>query len=89
LKSGFRRTVSRASCQGFLVRYGAYVVLLDDVLSQKELFVRFGSVGYEVFRHWFLVIRGFRARLSLKRCLSKGFCVSVLGLESEWATVVF
>ena len=34
------------------------------------------------------MIRGFRERLSLKRCLSKGFGVSVLGLESEWAMVV-
>lgn len=33
LKSGFRRTVGRASCQGFIVRYGAYVVLLDEGLS--------------------------------------------------------
>lgn len=52
------------------------------------MLVRFGCVGYEVFRRWFLVIRGFRERLSLKRCLSNGFGVSVLGLESEWAMVV-
>ena len=88
LKSGFRRTVGRASCQGFVVRYGAFVVLLDDGLSQRELCVRFGSVGCDVFRLWFGVIRGFRVRLHLRRCLSKGFCGAVSGLESEWARVV-
>jgi hypothetical protein len=88
LKSGFRKTVGRASCQGFIVRYGAFVVLLDDSLSQEELVVRFGSVGYGVFRRWFGEIRGFRVRLHLRRCLSKGFCGSISGLEREWAALV-
>jgi hypothetical protein len=34
LKVAHRKTTGRASCQGYIIRYGAYVALLDPVVSQ-------------------------------------------------------
>jgi hypothetical protein len=34
LKKIHRKTTGRASCQGFIIRYGAYVALLDPLVSQ-------------------------------------------------------
>lgn len=87
LKIAYRKTTGRASCQGFIVRYGAYVALLNDSLSQSDVLFRLRLVGNDAFRESYRQIRGFRCRLSLKRSLSKNFngCIRSLGLE--WAKI--
>lgn len=87
LKVTHRKTTGRASCQGFVVRYGAYVALLDDSLGQGEVLFRLRLVEYGTFRRWFCQIRAFRGRLSLKRSLSMNFDVCIRALELEWAKI--
>jgi hypothetical protein len=87
LKTARRKTTGRASCQGYIIRYGAYVVLLNDALSQSDVLFRLRLVGNGAFRESYGQIRGFRCRLSFKRSLSKNFngCIRALGLE--WAKI--
>jgi hypothetical protein len=87
LKVAHRKTTGRVSCQGYIVRYGAYVALLDDSLSQSEVLFRLRLVGDDAFRRCFCQIRGFRGRLSLKRSLSRNFNVCIRALELEWAKI--
>jgi hypothetical protein len=87
LKTSHRKTTGRASCQGYIVRYGAYVALLNDSLSELEVLVRLRIVGHDAFRLCYRQIRSFRDRLSLKRSLSKNFNVCIRALELEWAKI--
>jgi hypothetical protein len=86
LKSAHRKTTGRASCQGYIVRYGAYVALLDVSDSQKETLRRFRSVPHRLFRLCFVEIRRFRKRLSFKRRLSSDLEGFLLSQELSWAT---
>lgn len=87
LKTAHRKTTGRASCQGYIVRYGAYVALLDDSVSEVEMLFRLRFVEYGVFRRCYGEIRSFRCRLSFKRCLSEDFNGFLCGLEQEWAKI--
>ena len=87
LKTAHRKTTGRASCQGFIVRYGAYVALLNDSLSQEDTLLRLRVVEYSVFSRCYGEIRSFRCRLSFKRCLSEDFKGFLCGLEQEWARI--
>jgi hypothetical protein len=69
------------------VRYGAYVALLNDSLSELEVLVWLRLVGYDAFRLCYRQIRSFRDRLSLKRSLFKNFNVCIRALEIEWAKI--
>jgi len=88
LKVSYRKITGRASCQGFVVRYGAFVVLLDGSLGFDEVLGRFRSVVYGVFRGCFGEVRSFRCRVSFKRRLAGDFKGCVDALEAEWAKVV-
>ena len=88
LKVLHRKVTGRASCHGFVVRYGAFVVLLDGGLSCDEVLLRFRSVGYGVFRQCFSEIRGFRCRVGFKRRLVKNFKSCISTLEAEWVKAV-
>jgi hypothetical protein len=88
LKVSHRKVTGRASCHSFVVRYGAFVVLLDDGLSCDEVLLRFRSVGYSVFRQCFSEVRGFRCRVGFKRRLIKNFKSCISTLEAEWAKAV-
>jgi hypothetical protein len=85
LKAAHRKTTGRASCQGYIVRYGAYVALLDSSLCQRETLVGLRSVSYEAFRLCYGEIRSFRLRLSFKRSLSKDLEGFLLSQELSWA----
>lgn len=85
LKISHRKTTGRASCQGFIVRYGAYVALLNDSVCQEELLFRLRLVEFGAFRRCYCEIRSFRHRLSFKRFLSNDFKVFLGALEQEWA----
>jgi hypothetical protein len=87
LKVAHRKTTGRASCQGYIVRYGAYVALLDDSLSENEMLFRLQLVGYDAFCQYLRQIRSFRCRLSLKRSLSRNFDVCIRALRLEWAKI--
>jgi hypothetical protein len=87
LKTAHRKTTGRASCQGYLVRYGAYVSLLDDSVSEIEMLFRLRFVEYGAFRQCYCEIRSFRCRISFKRCLSLDFKGFLCGLEQEWAKI--
>ena len=87
LKTGHRKTTGRVSCQGYIVRYGAYVALLNDCVSESEMLFRLRLVEYGVFRQCFGKIRSFRCRLSFKRCLSEDFKGFLCALEQEWAKI--
>jgi hypothetical protein len=87
LKMAHRKTTGRASCQGYIVRYGAYVALINDSLSQNEVLFRLRLVGDYAFRQCYRQIRSFRRRLSLKRSLSKNFRGYIHTLELEWAKI--
>jgi hypothetical protein len=87
LKSVHRKTTGRASCQGYIIRYGAYVSLLDDSLCQAEVLFRLRLVGYWAFRRCYREIRSFRVRLSFKRSLAEDFKGFLFALEQEWASV--
>lgn len=71
LKAAYRKTTGRSSCQRYIVRYGAYVALLDSSLCQRETLARLRSVPYGVFRLCYGELRSFRFRLSFKQSLSK------------------
>ena len=88
LKVNHRKTTGRSSCQGYVIRYGAYVALLDESMCQQELLFRLRIVDYEVFRQCYCEIRSFRRRLSFKRCLSDDFKGFLCALEQEWAKIV-
>ena len=88
LKVSHRKITGRSSCHGFVVRYGAFVVLLDGGLGCDELLLRFRSVGYGGFRRCFGEVRAFKCRAGLKRRLVKNFKGYVCGLEAEWAKTV-
>jgi hypothetical protein len=49
LKTSHRKTTGRASCLGYIVRYGAYVALLNDSVSEGKMLVRLRLVEYGVF----------------------------------------
>ena len=85
LKISHRKTTGRASCQGFIVRYGAYVALLNDSLCQEELLFMLRLVEFGAFRRCYCEIRSFRQRLSFKRFLSDDFKGFLGVLEHEWA----
>lgn len=69
------------------MRYGAYVALLNDCVSESEMLFRLRLVEYGAFRRCFGEIRSFRCRLSLKRALKDDFKGFLLALEREWAKV--
>jgi hypothetical protein len=85
LKAAHRKTTGRASCQGYIVRYGAYVALLDSSLCQRETLVRLRSVPYGAFRLCYGELRSFRFRLSFKQSLSKDLEGFLLSQELCWA----
>ena len=87
LKAAHRKTTGRASCQGYIVRYGAYVALLDDSVSEEAMLFRLRFVEYGAFRQCYGEIRSFRCRLNFKRCLSGDFKGFLCGLEQEWAKI--
>ena len=69
------------------MRYGAYVALLNDCVSESELLFRLRFVEYDAFRRCFGDIRSFRGRLILKRALKDDFKGFLLALEQEWAKI--
>lgn len=85
LKTAHRKTTGRASCQGHIVRYGAYVALLDSHVSQKETLFHLRSVPYGSFRRCFVEIRSFRFRLSFKQSLSRDLEGFLRSQEECWA----
>ena len=85
LKTAHRKTTGRASCQGHIVRYGAYVALLDSHVSQKETLFHLRSVPYGSFRRCFGEIRSFRFRLSFKQSLSRDLEGFLRSQEECWA----
>jgi len=85
LKSAHRKTTGRASCQGFIVRYGSYVAFLDSSVSQRETLFRLCRVPYGDFRLCYLEIRSFKLRLSFKRCINKDLGGFLRDLEQLWA----
>jgi hypothetical protein len=85
LKAAHRKTTGRISCQGYIVRYGAYVALLDSTICQREMLARFCCVSYGVFWLCFGTIRQFRLRLSFKRSLSKDLEGFLHSQELSWA----
>ena len=87
LKTAHRKITGRASCQGYIVRYGAYVSLLNETVSELDMLFRIRLVKFGVFRQCFCEIRSFRRRLSFKRCLSWNFNGFVSALEQEWAKI--
>ena len=87
LKTSHRKTTGRASCQGYIVRYGAYVALLNDGVSESEMLFKLRLVEYGAFRQCYGQIRSFRFRLSFKRCLSEDFKGFLCSLEQEWAKI--
>ncbi len=50
LKTAHRKTTGRATCQGYVIRYGAYVALLNDSFSMNEVLFRLRFVGNGAFR---------------------------------------
>ena len=85
LKVAHRKTTGRVSCQGYIVRYGAYVALLDSSVSQGRMLFRLRLVGYREFRRCFVEIRSFRGRLSFKRNMSGNLSGFLCALEHDWA----
>lgn len=85
LKAMQRKTTGRASCQGHIVRYGAYVALLDSDVSLKETLFQLRSVPYGAFRLCFGEIRSFRFRISFKQSLSKNLEGFLWSQEMCWA----
>lgn len=88
LKMSYRKTTGRSSCQEYIVRYGAYVSLLDLLASQEEILFGLRRVGYGAFRRCFVEVRSFRCRLSLKRALSEDLKGFLCGLELDWAKIM-
>jgi hypothetical protein len=88
LKVAHRKTTGRASCQGYIIRYGAYVALLDPLVSQVDMLFRVRLVGYEEFRQCFREIRSFRGRLSFKRALKEDLEGFLCSLEIDWAKTI-
>jgi|SRR5208282_2707465 len=88
LKTSYRKTTGRSSCQDYIIRYGAYVCLLDSLASQEEVLFGLRRVGCEAFRRCFIEIRRFRGRLSLKRSLSEDLNGFLCALELDWAKIV-
>jgi hypothetical protein len=87
LKTSRRKTTGRASCQGYILRFGASVALLNDSLSELEVLFRLRLIGHDAFHLCYQLIRIFRDRLSLKRCLSRNFKVCIRAIEIEWAKI--
>lgn len=85
LKTSYRKTTGRASCQGYIIRYGAYVALLNSSVSQEATLFKLRLVGYGAFRRCYMEIRSFRNRLSFKRCLSEDLNGFLCALELDWA----
>jgi hypothetical protein len=88
LKVAHRKTTGRASCQAYIIRYGAYVALLDPLVSQVDMLVRVRFVGYGAFRQCFREIRSFRGRLSFKRVLKEDLKGFLCSLELDWAKTI-
>jgi len=86
LKAGYRKTTGRASCQDHVLRYGAYVVLVDLNESRLETASRFRSVSYDSFlrqrREFESVQDGFRFNSRVKRDLGS----FLRDKEAEWAS---
>ena len=87
LKTSHRKITGRASCQGYVVRYGAYVALLNDGVSESEMLFKLRIVEHGAFKRCYGQIRDFRFRLSFKRCLSEDFKGFLCALEQEWAKI--
>lgn len=87
LKVAHRKTTGRVSCQGYIVRYGAYVALLDSSVCQRERLFRLRGVPYGAFRLCFGEIRSFRFRLSFKHGLSRDLEGFLLAQERCWAKI--
>lgn len=85
LKAAHRKTTGRVSCEGYIVRYGAYVALLDSSVCQRDTLVGFGLVSYGDFRRCFVEIRSFRFRISFKLSLTKDLVGFLRSLELCWA----
>lgn len=88
LKTIHRKTTGRASCQEYIIRYGAYVALLNPLASQVDVLFRLRLVGYEAFHGCFMEIRSFRGRLSFKRALKEDLTGFLCGLELDWTKTV-
>jgi hypothetical protein len=88
LKVSCRKITGRVSTQSYVLRYGAFVALFEEGLSQSEVLVRFGFVEYSVFALCYNRIRGFSVGGSLRRCLAKNFKGYIHGLEAEWTKTV-
>jgi hypothetical protein len=87
LKAAHRKTTGRASCQGYIVRYGAYVALLDSSVCQRDTLVGLRSVSYGAFRRCFVEIRSFRFRISFKQSLMKDLEGFLRSQELCWAKI--
>jgi hypothetical protein len=85
LKTAYRKTTGRSSCQEYIIRYGAYVSLLDGSVSQAEMLFRLRRVGYETFCRCYVEIRSFSGRLSFRRALSEDLNGFLTVLELDWA----
>lgn len=88
LKAGHRRTTGWASCQGFILRYGAYVALLDRSASQREVLGWFRLVEWDEFCGCYLGVRGFRVGVGLRRVVSRDLGGFLRSLELDWARAV-
>jgi hypothetical protein len=88
LKTSYRKTTGRSSCQEYIIHYGAYVCLLDSFASKKDILFGLRLVGCGAFRRCFTEIRRFRGRLSLKRVLSEDLNGFLCGLEFGWAKIM-
>jgi hypothetical protein len=80
-----RKISGRVSTQSYVLRYGAFVALFEDGVSQSEVLVRFGVVTYEVFALCYGRLRGFSVGGSFRRCLLRNFKGYLCGLEAAWA----
>ncbi len=88
LKTSYRKTTGRSSCQDYIIRYGAYVCLLDSLVSQEQILFGLRRVSYRLFRRCFAEIRRFRGRLSFKRALSEDLNGFLCELELDWAKII-
>jgi hypothetical protein len=50
LKAGYRKTTGRAGCQGYLLRYGAYIVHVDPKASCSQTLTKLKAVSYDTFQ---------------------------------------
>jgi hypothetical protein len=88
LKKIHRKTTGRASCQGYIILYGAHVALMNPLDSQVDMLFRLRLVGYWTFRQRFMEIRSLRGRLCFKRALKEDLTEFLCALELDWAKAI-